>query len=164
MNRDLFISSRYKAKNKRLRYLFVILGLAMVFTLAIYPIIQNNELFTPISMPKINKSFPNQFKINNAEFKGYDTKNKPFKISAKTAYQSYKDENNIRIEDIKGFFYQEGIKNDIVASHGAYLLDKNEIILTKNVSIISSNGNSVKTNELVIKTKSNFNLNPVEMK
>jgi hypothetical protein len=130
-------------------------GLVIVLVLTITPMIYRNLMWKQLNAFVVPDVSFDQFRMQDGKFQGLDSKGNPFKISIKTAWQTFENPDIIFAETVHANIVriQDGVKitDDITAKNAEMNQKTGILMLTGDVHIVSSNGDVVDTQKLNIK-------------
>jgi lipopolysaccharide export system protein LptC len=135
---------------------------ALLAVLAFSPFANNREMSFVLAKDEVNKA-KERMRVNNALYRGEDSKGRPFTLSAGSAVQKSSSEPVVRMSDLMGRLAMDNGPASISAAQGYYDMDAEKVQVEGPLSFSNSDGfNLTATNvQFLLKPQTMQSLGPV---
>ncbi len=134
----------------------------LVAILAFSPFSGTRELSFLLAKNEVNMA-TERMRLNDAVYRGEDSKGQPFSIRAGSAVQKSSEEPLLKMTDLSARILMREGAASLIAGHGVYDLDKETMRITGPLSFDSGNGYSLIASnvELAMRTRTLQSFGPV---
>ena len=151
--------------DRLIRMLRVLLPSAIGMLLAVLafsPFANNQEMSFVLAKDEVNKA-KERMRVNNALYRGEDSKGRPFTLSAGSAVQKSSQEPIVRMNDLTGRLMMDNGPASITASQGYYDMKEEKVQVEGPLSFRNSDGfNLTASNvQFLLKPQTMQSLGPV---
>lgn len=135
---------------------------ALLAVLAFSPFANNREMSFVLAKDEVNKA-RERMRVNNALYRGEDSKGRPFTLSAGSAVQKSSAEPIVRMSDLRGRLAMNDGPATIAASQGYYDMKEEKVQVEGSLTFQNGDGfNLIASNvQFQLKSKTMQSLGPV---